>query len=240
MIVFGTENTSCLCVFSWDTEKLDLKFQQIIEIPPKNKNAELEPVAYLRFSDDSSTLGAAHMDSNLYIFSVEKGPGRVWLQQWPMALGHIAAPINIQFSEDGKMVKTFTRDYEVAHWKLDYDRYKGKLCAQIPDPDEVTWADDPLIAGWDVEGLYQKGWDGTDLNDATLTSDGRLVATGDDYGNVRLHNFPSTDPKTCHVYGGHAEFVVGVEFLRDDSQLISCGGADMAIFQWKLYKKEDQ
>ena len=72
ILVFGTENTSCLLVFSWDTDKLDLKFQQMVEIPPKNKNAEVEPVSYLRFSDDSSTLGAAHMDSNLYIYSVEK------------------------------------------------------------------------------------------------------------------------------------------------------------------------
>ena len=93
-----------------------------------------------------------------------------------------------------------------------------------------------MIAGWDVQGLYQSGWDGTDLNDATITSDGRLVATGDDYGKVRLHNFPSTDPKTNCVYEGHSEFVVGVEFLRDDSQLITCGGADMAIFQWRLHK----
>merc|ERR1712087_558191 len=85
-----------------------------------------------------------------------------------MGLSHIAAPVNVQFSADGQMLKTFTRDY----------------------------------------------------------------------GHVRLHNYPSTDPKTCHAYGGHAEFVVGVEFLRDDSQLISCGGADMAIFQWKLYKKK--
>merc|ERR1712113_294154 len=176
----------------------------MVEIPPKSKNAEVEPVSYLRFSDDSGLL--------------------------------VAAPVNVQFSEDGKLIKTLTRDYEVAHWYLDHDKSKGKFVPSIPDPDKVKWADDPLIAGWDVEGLYQDGWDGTDLNDATLTSDAKLVATGDDYGKVRLHNFPSTDPKTCAVYEGHAEFVVGVEFLRDDSQLITCGGADQSVFQWKLYK----
>ena len=77
---------------------------------------------------------------------------------------------------------------------------------------------------------------GTDLNDATLTSDGKLIASGDDYGQVRLHNYPSTDPKTCGVYSGHIEFVVGVEFLRDDTQLITAGGEDMAVFQWRLHK----
>merc|ERR1711971_694637 len=87
---------------------------------------------------------------------------------------------------------------------------------------------------------YQKGWDGTDLNDASLTQDRALIASGDDYGKVRLHNYPSTDNKTCAVYEGHAEFVVGVEFLRDDSQLLTTGGADMAIFQWKLHRTKSE
>jgi len=236
VIVFGTENTSSIAVFSYDSENNDLKFQQMVEIVPKSKNAEVEPVAYLRFSEDSSLLAAAHMDSNLYIYSVASSPGRVVIQQWPMGLPHCAAPVNVQFSSNGKLVKTLTRDYEVCHWQLDEDKCKGTFVPRIPDPDIIGWADDPLIAGWDVEGLYQKGWDGTDLNDATLTSDSKLIATGDDYGKVRLHNYPSTDQKTCNVYEGHAEFVVGVEFLRDDSQLITAGGADMAIFQWKLHK----
>jgi len=240
-LVFGTENTSKLLVFSWDTAQRRLCFQQTVSIDAKSANSPLEPVSYLRFSADSSLLAAAHMDSNLYIYGVSSSAGpspRVVLTQWPIPLAHVAAPINAQFSEKGDMVKTFTRDYEVAHWRIDADRCKGTFCAKIPDPDEVQWADDPLIAGWDVEGLYQRnlGWDGTDLNDATLTSDAKLIASGDDYGHVRLHNYPSTDPKTCAVYAGHAEFVVGVEFLRDDSQLITAGGEDMAIFQWKLHK----
>eukprot|EP01083_Nonionella_stella_P171175 584134_1 len=236
VIAFGTENTSCIAVFSWDSNTMDLQFQHIYPIPPKSKNAEVEPVAYLRFSEDSCLLAAAHMDSNMYIYSVVSSPGSVLLQKWPMPLPHVAAPTNVQFSEDGTLVKALTRDYEVCHWRLDTSGRTAMFVPNVSDPDVVQWADDPLIAGWNVEGLYQKGWDGTDLNDATLTSDSRLVATGDDYGKVRLHNFPSTDPKTCNVYGGHAEFVVGVEFLRDDSQLITCGGADMAIFQWKVHK----
>ena len=144
-------------------------------------------------------------------------------------MNHIAA--------DGKVVKTLTtRDYKIAHWTLDSDAKTGKFLATQPYPDDTKWADDPLIAVWDTQGLYQKGWDGTDLNDATLTSDGKLIASGDDYGCVRLHNYPAIDQTACNEYHGHAEFVVGVEWLRDDSQLITCGGNDMAIFQWKLLR----
>jgi len=236
LLAFGTEDSNiALFTFRGGVDG-QLNFVRMINIPPKNENAEVEGVAYLRFSADSSLLAAAHMDSNMYIFTITGLDGDAPdAEVWP-PLKHIAAPTNVQFSADGKIVKALTRDYEIVHHSLDAEAKKAKFMATQPDPDNVKWADDPLIAGWDTQGLYQKGWDGTDLNDATLTNDGKLIASGDDYGCVRLHNYPAVDPSVCLEYRGHAEFVVGVEFLRDDSQLITCGGNDMAIFQWKVSK----
>jgi len=234
-IVFGTED-SCICVFTFGDKEPRLQFQQIYTIPKKNKNAEVEAVQYLRFNEDGTLLGCAHMDSNLYIFNVEGGQGgKVLLQQWE-GLPHIAAPTHIQWSKGSKIVKTLTRDYEIVHWKVDTKTRKATFSSQIPDPDKVEWVGDPLLAGWDCQGLYQPGFDGTDLNEATLTRDKRLILSGDDYGNIRLHNYPAVDPANHLAYGGHAEFVQGVAVISDDSQVISCGGADMAIFQWKLHK----
>jgi len=232
LLAFGTEDSN-IALFQWKGGKIE--FVSMTNIPPKNDNAEVEGVAYLRFSNDTSLLAAAHMDSNLYVFSLTDIDAEPKMEQWP-PMNHIAAPTNVQFTEDNSIVKTLTRDYEIAHWSLDVEKKKGKFLASQPDPDETKWADDPLIAGWDTQGLYQPGWDGTDLNDATVTSDNKLIASGDDYGCVRLHNYPAIDPSACLEYRGHAEFVVGVEWLRDDSQLITCGGNDQAIFQWDLVK----
>jgi len=235
LLVFGTEDSN-IALFKWSADEKKILFVAMYNIPPKNENAEVEGVSYLRFSSDTSLLAAAHMDSNLYIYSISGAESaEPTMEQWP-AMAHIAAPTNVQFTADNKVVKTLTRDYEIAHWSLDAAAKKGKFLSKQPDPDETKWSDDPLIAGWDTQGLYQPGWDGTDLNDATVTADDKLIASGDDYGCVRLHNYPAIDPSACLEYRGHAEFVVGVEFLRDDSQLITCGGNDMAIFQWKVIK----
>jgi len=88
-----------------------------------------------------------------------------------------------------------------------------------------------------VQGLYQKGWDGTDLNECSVTHDHALIASGDDFGTVRLHNYPAVDTEGFHAYNGHAEFVVGVDFLADSSTLVTVGGADMSIFQWRVVRK---
>jgi len=168
ILAFGTEDSN-IAVFTYRGGTL--AFMSMLNIPPKNENAEIEGVAYLRFSEDTSLLAAAHMDSNLYVYSIsEASSDAPTFEQWT-PMNHIAAPTNVQFTCDGKVVKTLTRDYEIAHWTLDSDAKKGTFLATQPDPDDTKWADDPLIAGWDTKGLYQKGWDGTDLNDATLTSD---------------------------------------------------------------------
>jgi len=236
-IVFGTED-SCICIFSFGDKEPRLQFQSIYTIPKKNKNASIEAVQYLRFNEDSTLLGCAHMDSNLYIFNVEVGQdGKIELKQWD-GLNHIAAPTHVQWTKDSKWVKTLTRDYEIVHWKVDTKARKATFSPQIADPDKVEWTGDPLLAGWDVQGLYQPGFDGTDLNEATLTRDRRFVISGDDYGTVRLHNYPAIDPENHIGYGGHAEFVQAVAVTYDDSQVISIGGEDMAIFQWKIIKNK--
>jgi len=204
---------------------------------------DLEEIAQLRFSPSGNELAVAHMDSNLYIFTIEpeedpeSGIQYVQFYQWA-AIPHRAAPTHIQWSEDGSFVKTFTRDYEISHFVVDSKSRRTAHFPFTPDPDKVEWSDDPLIAGWEVEGCYQQEWDGTDLNDVTLSNDNKFCFTGDDFGLVRVHNYPaiSNDPAHCEKYAGHSSFVVGVEMCRDDKFLISVGGNDMAIFQWKITK----
>jgi len=229
-VAVGTESSK---VFIFWYENQDLRLAKCHVIEKKSKSAAVEAIAYLRFSPDSGFLAVAHMDSQGYILSIEGNEHELMMNQWP-GMSMPAAPTNLQWSADGTIVKFLTRDYEVCHFNLDYDSQRCHFNPSIPDPDEVKWAGDPLIAGWDVEGLYQPGWDGTDLNDASVSPDGRFIASGDDFGCVRLHKYPAIKPEANRKYLGHSSFVVGIEFTREDHKLITCGGNDMAIFQWKV------
>lgn len=204
---------------------------------PVMKGRDVEGVSYMRFSEDDKILAVAHMDAHLYLFTVS-GHGKKWmLEPWKPA-NHRAAPTHIQWSADRSLIKVLTRDYEVCHWLVNEEGRCLKFYPHLPDPDDVEWAGDPLVAGWDVQGCYQAEWDGTDLNDITLSSDGQFLVAGDDFGIVRLFRYPaiSNKPGAHRMYLGHSSFVVGVEFCRNDEYLITCGGNDMAVFQWKLEK----
>jgi len=235
MLVAAGSEDGFLYLFTWfENRALELVAQY--EFPVK-KGREAEGVSYLRFSEDDEILAVAHMDANLYCFTLT-GHGKNWtLEPWKAA-NHRAAPTHIQWSADGKIVKVLTRDYEVAHWLVERETRSLKFYPHQPDPDDVKWGGDPLVAGWDVQGCYQAEWDGTDLNDVTLSGDGQFLVAGDDFGMVRMYKYPAvSNKKEAHrCYLGHSSFVVGVEFCRDDKYLITCGGNDMAIFQWRLEK----
>lgn len=181
------------------------------------------------------------MDAQTYLFdiSIKKGP-RDLKDPWTridgrfMAMPEVAAPSHLQFSEDGKMLRVFTRDYEISYWKLDNENRRVKRETFHVDPDEIKFTGDPLIAGWEVQGLYQDCWDGTDLNDAAVTPKGDLIVSGDDYGWVRLHNYPALDRTKCKGWLAHSAFVVGVEWTGDGDYVMTVGGNDYAIFQWRL------
>jgi len=234
LIACGTESSK-ISIFTW----LDgvLKLHQVLPIEKKRANAPLEAVAYLRFSPCNGFLGAAHFDSNAYMMSVRalREYAKVELILWKKPLKQNAAVTGCQFSTDSKFLRTFNKNYEVMNWGLNAQKKKAVFCPDIPDPDFIQFAHNPLIAGWDTQGIHLDGWDGTDLNDCAINygSDSTVLVSGDDFGILRLHSYPSVSTEQKYKeYQAHSAFVVNVEFSNDGSMAVSCGGNDKAIFGW--------
>eukprot|EP00741_Cyanophora_paradoxa_P013195 tig00000178_g12747.t1 len=77
--------------------------------------------------------------------------------------------------------------------------------------------------------------DGSDVNAADRSHSGALLATGDDFRAVNLFRYPCTaENAKRRRYVGHSEHVANVRFLADDSFLVTTGGADLAVMQWRL------
>jgi WD40 repeat protein len=60
-----------------------------------------------------------------------------------------------------------------------------------------------------------------------------LIATGDDYGLVNIYRNPARENHKCLSYRGHSEHVTRILFTHDDEYLISIGGMDQTVIQWK-------
>mmetsp|Transcript_72089 Transcript_72089/g.141410 ORF Transcript_72089/g.141410 Transcript_72089/m.141410 type:complete len:205 (+) Transcript_72089:438-1052(+) len=84
-------------------------------------------------------------------------------------------------------------------------------------------------------GIWCEGWDRTDANSVSRSADGKLIVLGDDYGKVHLVNAPCLvkhAPRRC--YRGHSSHVACVSFLKDGNRVVTCGGRDMAVFQYRV------
>ena len=62
-----------------------------------------------------------------------------------------------------------------------------------------------------------------------------ILAAVDDFGKLRLLRYPCTEEKSKAVEGrGHSSHVTNVKFSLDDRFVITTGGNDQCVFQWKL------
>ena len=58
----------------------------------------------------------------------------------------------------------------------------------------MAWNTWTCTHGFPVQGIWS-GVDYTDVNTCDRSHDGSIIATGDDFGNVKLFKYPCTVPK---------------------------------------------
>ena len=68
----------------------------------------------------------------------------------------------------------------------------------------------------------------------------KLLASADNKGIIRIHNYPALKEQAHHYYPGHSMQVSSIQWTANDEFLISVGGADRAVFQWKLQSEPTQ
>lgn len=72
------------------------------------------------------------------------------------------------------------------------------LCRQITTPStmrDMTWATQNCSLSFSTVGVWPENADGTDVNTVCRSSDLSLLASGDDWGKVKLFSYPTSQPK---------------------------------------------
>ncbi|XP_024881267.1 echinoderm microtubule-associated protein-like 2 isoform X7 [Temnothorax curvispinosus] len=194
-----------------------------------------EPIQVVQFSPDGSLLALGSRDNYIYIYQVNEDAtkysrvGRCMPKRIRRHGGHSSFLTHLDWSVDGQYLRSNSGDYELLYWN-------PGVCRQIPQSSmlrNVDWSTHTCVISFETIGIWPEGADGTDVNNCTRSGDGKLLATGDDFGKVKLFSHPACQPKSLyHSYGGHSSHVTNVSFLQDDSRLVSTGGGDTSVLQW--------
>uniref|UniRef100_A0A671QZZ2 Echinoderm microtubule-associated protein-like 1 n=1 Tax=Sinocyclocheilus anshuiensis TaxID=1608454 RepID=A0A671QZZ2_9TELE len=186
-----------------------------------------EQLSVMRFSPDGNFLAIGSHDNYIYIYAVAEN-GKKYSRVGKCS-GHSSFITHLDWSVDSQYLVSNSGDYEILYWI-------PSVCKQVVSVEttrDIEWATFTCILGFHIFGLWPDGSDGTDINAVCSSNAKKLLITGDDFGKVHLFSFPCSQSRApSHIYGGHSSHVTNVNFLNDDSQLISTGGKDMSIMQW--------
>nr|XP_029530759.1 echinoderm microtubule-associated protein-like 1 isoform X5 [Oncorhynchus nerka] len=188
-----------------------------------------EQLAVIRFAPDGNFLAIGSHDNYIYIYAVGES-GRKYGRVGKCS-GHSSFITHLDWSVDSQYLVSNSGDYEILYWI-------PSVCKQVVSVEttrDIPWATSNCTLGFQVFGLWPDGSDGTDINAVSRSNDKRLLVTGDNFGKVQLFSFPCSQFRApSHVYGGHSSHVTNVKFLFDDSCLVSTGGKDMSVMQWRV------
>ncbi|CAK6956964.1 echinoderm microtubule-associated protein-like 1 isoform X1 [Scomber scombrus] len=188
-----------------------------------------EQLSVMSYGPDGNFLSIGSHDNYIYIYAVAEN-GRKYSRVGKCS-GHSSFITHLDWSVDSQYLVSNSGDYEILYWI-------PSVCKQVVSVEttrDIEWATHTCTLGFQVFGLWPDGSDGTDINAVCRSNDKSLMVTGDDFGKVHLFAYPCSQFRApSHYYGGHSSHVTNVNFLYNDSYLVSTGGKDMSVMQWRI------
>ncbi|NXB92487.1 EMAL1 protein, partial [Vidua chalybeata] len=188
-----------------------------------------EQLSVMRYSPDGNFLAIGSHDNCIYIYGVSEN-GRKYTRIGKCS-GHSSFITHLDWSVNSQYLVSNSGDYEILYWI-------PSACKQVVSVEttrDIEWATYTCTLGFHVFGVWPEGSDGTDINAVCRSHGRKLLSTGDDFGKVHLFSYPCSQFRApSHVYGGHSSHVTNVDFLCEDTHLISTGGKDTSVMQWRV------
>eukprot|EP00928_Gymnodinium_smaydae_P010876 TRINITY_DN14099_c0_g1_i1.p1 TRINITY_DN14099_c0_g1~~TRINITY_DN14099_c0_g1_i1.p1 ORF type:complete len:1642 (-),score=267.49 TRINITY_DN14099_c0_g1_i1:43-4968(-) len=175
--------------------------------------------------------------------------------------GSSAAVLSLQFSLCTRYLMANTADHRISFWEVETGRREvsmaetrdvrwyrmtqgGSSSASVhaSPPGGAALVRPPLpwrsTLGWPVVGIWSRPSAGDTQGDpcAVESAPSRpLCAFGDKLGRVSLSRFPAPQQETrTKAYQAHASQITGVRWLAGGAALLTAGGADGTLLQWRL------
>ena len=188
-------------------------------------------ISQVKFSNNDSFLAVGAHDSRIYIYNVKKNFKRI-----SICKGHHSTITHLDFSEDETVLQSNCTSYEILYWNVKTGKQDTRGASNNRDENWASWT---CVLGWPVQGIYPPCSDGTDVNSVDRAHNSNIIATGDDFGLIKLFRYPNFKSSSNVQFIGHSSHVTNVRFSNDDRYLISVGGHDKSIFQWKFEQEND-
>lgn len=180
----------------------------------------------IKYSPCGNFLAVGSHDNNIYVYDVKGG-----YSLYTKFNKHNSFVTSIDWSLDSTYIRSVCGAYEKLYFNV---KDKSFDANGLSNTKEFKWASYSAKIGWDVEGIYPSGEDGSHINGVDVSKDMRLIATGDDFGLLNIYRYPCASLKhKARSYCGHSEHVVRAIFTPEGDRLFTIGGYDKCVIQWR-------
>ncbi|KAJ3613029.1 hypothetical protein NHX12_019285 [Muraenolepis orangiensis] len=191
------------------------------------KRDRRSPIQDIRFSPNSRYLAVGSTESAVDFYDLTLGPQ---LNRVNCCREIPSFVMQMDFSADSTHVQVSTGAYK----RLVYEVPSGKQVTEQIHIDRITWATWTSVLGDEVIGIWSRNTDKADVTCACVSHSGLNVVTGDDFGMVKLFDFPCPEKFAKHKrFLGHSAHLTNVRFTNGDRYVVTAGADDRSLFVWR-------
>eukprot|EP01029_Cantina_marsupialis_P023861 TRINITY_DN60145_c1_g2_i1.p1 TRINITY_DN60145_c1_g2~~TRINITY_DN60145_c1_g2_i1.p1 ORF type:complete len:2255 (-),score=740.92 TRINITY_DN60145_c1_g2_i1:196-6960(-) len=189
-----------------------------------------EYITDIKYTPDGLTLGVASRDGKIYLYDV----GNNYALRGSFDR-HNSFITHFDFSKDGQYMQSNCGAFEY----LVADATRGVHIPAASSLKDVHWGTHSCTLGWPVQGVWPSLDDGTNVNCVARSCSQEFLASGDDFGRLRLLRYPASN---CEAVGRDYYCQVGgvsaLCWSANDTHLLSAGKEDLCIAQWRVVPEE--
>ena len=159
----------------------------------------------MAYNPQGTRLAVGSHDNYIYIYQVEQN-----YKFYCKLIGHTSfiTALDWSLSDSPSYIRSNCGSYELLFFNVDTKTQDKHGASNTVG---VDWASQSCKLGWNVEGIFPEGCDGTHINGVDACPELGLIATGDDYGLVNVYRDPvRTNKHEARSLRGHSEHVTSV------------------------------
>lgn len=186
----------------------------------------LQPISDIKFSEDKFTLGVASLDRQVYLYDIQQDYGlRAQFNR------NIASVTHFDFTEDSEFLMTNSADGELLFANCE----DGKLISNASSLRDMKWHTFTSPYSWPSQGVHHQNANAPEINAVHRSHKGDYCATVDEWGDLKLWRYPCVKVGKPHKrYYGHSSRATNVRWTAEDKFVITTGGNDRCVLQWKV------
>ncbi|XP_056009046.1 echinoderm microtubule-associated protein-like 1 isoform X4 [Ostrea edulis] len=183
----------------------------------------------MKFSPDNAMLAVGCEDGHIHIFYVHD-EGQIYRKNNIILRGHGKFITNLDWSTDSRYLQSVDGDFDMVYWNI--QRMEKDYPQALRDSNWQTYS---CCAGHPLMGPWTSCDQGESISVVARSNYREIIVTGDNTGRIKVFKYPSsTNMPACRWTKLYSSTVTALEFLYDDSFVLSAAGKTPVLAQWNV------